>query len=60
MKSDCYFDECKDCIYREHNNYLNVCLTNRLSLALHRMMLELPFINKVIDKHKFCHWFTKE
>ena len=59
MKSDCYFDECKDCIYREYNNYLNVCLTNRLSLAWHRLLLELPFINKFVDRHKFCHWFQK-
>lgn len=60
MKSNCYFEECKDCINREYNNDLVCCLSNRLSLAWHRMMLELPFINKFIDKHKSCHWFKKE
>ena len=60
MKSDCYFDECKDCINREYNNDLVCCLSNRLSLAWHRFLLEMPIVNKFIDKHKFCYWFEKE
>lgn len=60
MKSDCYFDECKHCIWREHSDYLVCCLSNRLSLAWHRLFLEMPIINKLIEKHKFCHMFKKE
>ena len=60
MESDCYFDECKDCVYRKYNGDLIGCLTNRLSLAWHKLLLEMPFINKFIDKQKFCYWFQKE
>ena len=60
MKSDCYFDECKDCIWREHNNDLVGCLGNRLNLAWHKLLLEMPLINKLIEKEKYCTWFEKE
>ena len=60
MKADGYFEECKDCINKEYNDDFMGCLTNRLSLAWYRMLLELPVINKFIDKHKFCYWFEKE
>ena len=60
MKSDCYFEECKDCMYKECNNFLMGCLTNRLSLALHRLLLELPIVNKFIRKNEHCHWYLKE
>ena len=60
MKSDCYFKECKDCINREYNNELLCCLSNRLGLAWHRLFLEIPIINKFIDKHRFCYMFEKE
>ena len=59
MKSDCYFDECKYCINKEYNDDLVCCLSNRLSLAWHKLLLELPLINKLIDKHKFCYWFEE-
>ena len=60
MESGCYFDECENCVWREVNNDLVVCLSSRLSLAWHKLFLELPLINKFIDKHKYCHWFVKE
>lgn len=60
MKSDCYFEECEHCIWRECNDDLICCLTNRLSLAWHKLLLEMPLINKIIDKHKFCYMFVKE
>ena len=60
MKSDCYFEECKDCIYKEYNDNLIVCLTNRLGLAWYKLLLELPIINKFIDKYRFCYYFQKE
>lgn len=60
MKSDCYFDECKYCVYKKYNDDLVACLSNRLSLAWHKLLLELPLINKFVDKHKFCYWFEKE
>ena len=60
MKSNCYFDECKTCLFREHNDDLMGCLTNRLSFAWHKMFLELPIINKLIDKNKYCHWYEED
>ena len=36
MKSDCYFDECKDCLYREYSDKLVGCAANRLGLAWYR------------------------
>ena len=60
MESDCYFDECKNCIYKEHNEDLLCCLSNRLNLALHRLLLEIPLVNKFIDKNKYCYMFEKE
>ena len=60
MKSDCYFDECKDCVWKSHNNMLLGCLGSRIGLAWHRFLLEMPLINGLIDRHKFCHWFIKE
>lgn len=59
MKSDCYFEECKDCIHKEYNNKFSGCLSNRLRLAFHRLLIELPVINKFIDDRKYCHWFEK-
>ena len=60
MKSDCYFDECRDCLYKQHNDKLLCCTTNRLGLAWHRLLLELPLINKFIDDYRYCHWYQKE
>ena len=60
MKSNCYFEECKDCLYRKHNDDLLCCLTNRLGLAFHELLKELPIINKFIDSYKYCHYFEKE
>ena len=60
IKSNCYFDECKNCINREYNDNLLCCLSNRLSLAWHKLFLELPFINKFVSKNKFCNMFEKE
>lgn len=75
MESDCYFEECKDCVYKEYNNDLLCCLFSRLSLAQHRFFLALPLINKIInvinkfmnddDKliingDKHCHCFEKK
>lgn len=60
MKSDCYFEECNDCIYKEYNDDLIVCLTNRLGLVWYKLLLELPIINKFIDKYRFCYYFQKE
>lgn len=60
MKSDCYFDECKDCLYREHSDDLVCCAASRLGLACHRLVEELPIINRLIDGHKSCSWYQKD
>lgn len=60
MKSDCHFDECKDCLYRERNDDLLCCAGSRLCLAWHRLIKELPIINKFIDDDYYCNWYQKE
>ena len=60
MKSDCYFDECKDCLYREHSDSLYCCAASRLGLAWHRLIKETPIINKFADDYKYCNWYQKE
>lgn len=60
MKSDCYFEECKYCINKQFNDRFMECLTNRLSLAWHNCLLEIPIINKLIKKEKYCHWYKHE
>ena len=59
MKSDCYFEECKDCMYKECSHFLMCCLTSRLCLALHRLFLEVPIVNKFTSKNEHCHWYLK-
>lgn len=59
MKSDCYFDECKDCEFQDCNDTTMICLINRLGLAFHNLYKEMPVINKFIDDYKFCNWFVK-
>lgn len=60
MKSDCYFDECKDCLYRECSDKLVGCAASRLGLAWYRLIKELPIINKFVVDYKYCNWFQKE
>lgn len=60
MKLDCYFDECKDCLHREYNDDFVGCLSNRLGFAWHRLIKELPLINKLADDYRYCHWYQKE
>ena len=60
MKSDCYFEECKDCMYKECSHFLMCCLTSRLRLALHRLFLEVLIVNKFTSKNEHCHWYLKE
>ena len=62
MKPDCYFDECKDCLYREHSDDLLCCAGSRLGLAWYRLIKELPIINKLVDDYKlgrcYFNWNT--
>ncbi len=60
MKSDCYFDECKDCLYREHSDDLLCCAASRMGLAWHRWIKELPIIDRLADSYKYCNWYQKE
>ena len=60
MKSDCCFDECKDCLNKEYNDKLLGCATNRLSLAFHKLFKEIPIINRFTDDCKHCNWYEKE
>lgn len=60
MKSDCCFEECKDCLHREYADNLYCCQANRLGLAWHRLIKELPFINKFADDYRYCNWYQKE
>lgn len=60
MKSDYYFDECKDCMYREYSDELFCCAGSRLGLALHKLIKELPIISKFVDDYKYCGWYQKE
>ena len=59
MNSNYYFDECKDCVNREYNNDLICCLSNRLNLAWHKLLLEIPIVNKFINSYKYCDMFIK-
>lgn len=56
MKSDCYFEECRNCINRKYNDDLICCLSNRLALAWHKMLVEL----KLANGNKYCNYFEKE
>ena len=60
MKSNCYFDECKDCMYREHNDDLMCCAVSKLALAFHRLIIEIPIVNRLVNKYKYCNWFIKD
>ena len=60
MKSDCCFDECKDCLHKEYSDDLCCCTTSRLTLAWYRLLKELPIVNKFIDNYKYCNWYEKE
>lgn len=60
MNSDCYFDECKDCMNRQYSDDLCCCAANRLGLAWYRLLKEIPIINKFIEDNKCCDWFEKE
>lgn len=61
MKSSgIYFDECNECEFREYSDHIIGCLNNRLGLAFHNLLQELPIINKFIDDVRFCHLFIKE
>lgn len=53
------FDECQDCLYKEHSDKLLCCAASRLGLAWHRLIKESPIINKFIDDNKYCNWFQK-
>ena len=55
-----YFHECKDCMFREHNDKLIGCVVSRLGLAMRRLLFELPIINNYIRGYKFCELFIKE
>lgn len=59
-QNNCYFEECKNCMYKEYNNDLVCCLSNRLGLAFHKLLKEIPFVNKLIDKNRYCYGFTME
>jgi hypothetical protein len=56
MKSDCYFEECRNCINRKYNDDLICCVSNRLALAWHKMLVEL----KLANGNKYCNYFEKE
>lgn len=60
MKSDCYFDECKYCIYKDYSNNLMCCAISKLGLAFHKLTTEIPIVNKLVDKYKYCNWFIKD
>lgn len=60
MRPDFYFDECEHCINKEYNDDLVCCLSNRLSLAWYRVLLELPIVNRFVDKHKYCQAYEKQ
>lgn len=60
MKSNCYFEECKNCMYKEYNDDLIGCLSNRLGLAFYQLFKEIPIANKFINDYRYCHWFQKE
>ena len=60
MNSDCYFEECKICIDRHHNNKLSYCLANRLSLALHKLFIELSIIRRICKDECYCKAFEED
>lgn len=61
MNSDCYFDKCKDCMYKEYNGELLGCLKNRLGLAFYKTFEDMPIINKFINSsYRYCYMYDKE
>lgn len=60
MKSNCYFDECKDCINNQYNDDLFCCAASRLGLAWYRLFKEIPIINRFVNDYKYCNWYQKE
>ena len=60
MKSDCCFTECKNCMYKDHSNDLICCLVSKLGLAFHKLVIEIPIVNRFIDKYKYCNWYIED
>ena len=60
MKPNNCFDECKDCMYKDHSDDLMCCVVSKLGLAFHKLFVETPIVNKFVDKYKYCNWFIEE
>ena len=59
MKSNLYFDECEDCVFRDCRDDTMICLSNQLSLAVFKFLKELPGISRVMLDSKVCHGFMR-
>ena len=58
MNTDLFFDECKDCEFKDVSNQLSCCMINKLGLALHNMFAEIPIIKNCVVDHRFCVAFV--
>lgn len=59
MKTDLYFDECKNCEFRDVSDDLMCCMANKLGQAFHNLFTEIPIIRDCVHKHKFCQAFVE-
>lgn len=59
MDNNYYFEECKKCIDRQHNNESIYCLANRLSLAFNKACIELPIISTFVNEYH-CKAFEED
>lgn len=58
--SNTYFDECKDCEFRDCVDITTICLTNRLRLAKYKTGRELPLVREFMDESCYCYGFVRK
>lgn len=51
---------CEQCEFYEHRNNTMICLVYRLRLAFHKLLTEIPIVNKFVDGDKICDWFLEK
>ena len=60
MNTDLFFDECRDCEFKDVSNQLSCCMINKLGLALHNMFAEIPIIKDCVADRRSCHMFIQK
>lgn len=57
--SESWYPECIHCDNYEYRDDLCCCLANKLGLAWHKLLLEIPIVKRFVDKHKYCEGFER-